>query len=102
MSDRDRPAAKPTPALIWCERPRGCSQTVELDGDGALKSGVTTMDLTRIAQMIDARLLTVYVGTVLPFGDARIAHEMMEGLRPNPRGKIVLNVGPRSDNIAPK
>ena len=53
---------------------------------------VTTMDLTRIAEMIDAGELTVNVGKVLPFGDARIAHEMMEGARPNVRGKIVLSV----------
>jgi NADPH:quinone reductase-like Zn-dependent oxidoreductase len=53
---------------------------------------VTTMDLTRIAEMIDSGELTVNAGKVLPFGDARIAHEMMEGTRPNVRGKIVLNV----------
>ncbi len=53
---------------------------------------VTTMDLTRIAEMIDAGELTVNVGKVLPFVDARIAHEMMEGQRPNVRGKIVLEV----------
>jgi len=51
---------------------------------------VTTMDLTRIAEMIDAGELTVNVGMVLPFADARVAHEMMEGARPNVRGKIVL------------
>jgi NADPH:quinone reductase-like Zn-dependent oxidoreductase len=53
---------------------------------------VTTMHLTRIAEMIDAGELTVNVGTVLPFADARIAHEMLEGVRPHPRGKIVLSV----------
>jgi NADPH:quinone reductase-like Zn-dependent oxidoreductase len=53
---------------------------------------VTTMHLTRIAEMIDAGELTVNVGQVLPFADARIAHEMLEGRRPHPRGKIVLSV----------
>jgi NADPH:quinone reductase-like Zn-dependent oxidoreductase len=53
---------------------------------------VTTMHLTRIAEMIDAGELTVNVGTVLPFADARIAHDMLEGVRPHPRGKIILNV----------
>jgi NADPH:quinone reductase-like Zn-dependent oxidoreductase len=53
---------------------------------------VATMHLTRLAEMIDAGELTVNVGTVLPFGDARIAHEMLEGARPHPRGKIVLAV----------
>jgi NADPH:quinone reductase-like Zn-dependent oxidoreductase len=56
---------------------------------------VTTMHLTRIAEMIDAGELSVNVGTVLPFADARIAHEILEGLRPHPRGKIILNVGAR-------
>jgi NADPH:quinone reductase-like Zn-dependent oxidoreductase len=56
---------------------------------------VTTMHLARIAEMIDAGELTVNVGTVLPFADARIAHEMLEGARPHPRGKIILNVSAR-------
>ena len=50
------------------------------------------MHLTRIAEMIDAGELAVNVGKVLPFADARLAHEMLEGARPHPRGKIVLNV----------
>jgi len=29
---------------------------------------------------------------VLPLDQARVAHEMLEGQRPNPRGKIVLDV----------
>jgi NADPH:quinone reductase-like Zn-dependent oxidoreductase len=51
---------------------------------------VTTMHLTRIAEMIDTGELKVNVGTVLPFAEAKIAHEMLEGARPHPRGKIVL------------
>jgi NADPH:quinone reductase-like Zn-dependent oxidoreductase len=54
---------------------------------------VTTMHLTRIAEMIEAGELTVNVGATLPFADARIAHEMLEGIRPRPRGKIILNIG---------
>jgi len=54
---------------------------------------VTTMHLTRLAETIDAGELTINVGKVLPFADARIAHEMLEGVRPHPRGKIVLSVG---------
>ena len=42
--------------------------------------------------MIDAGVLTVNVGAVLPLADARLAHEMLEGSRSRPRGKIVLNV----------
>jgi len=33
------------------------------------------------------------VGTVLPLAEARAAHEMLEGARPRPSGKIVLRVG---------
>ena len=54
---------------------------------------VTTMHLTRIAEMIDADELKVNIGKVLPFADARLAHEMLEGVRPHPPGKIILNVG---------
>jgi NADPH:quinone reductase-like Zn-dependent oxidoreductase len=53
---------------------------------------VTTLHLTRIAEMIDAGELRVNVGQVLPFAEARAAHEMLEGGRPHPQGKIVLNV----------
>jgi NADPH:quinone reductase-like Zn-dependent oxidoreductase len=43
--------------------------------------------------MIDAGELIVDVGVTLPLaGDAR-AHEMLEGLRQHPRGKIVLRTG---------
>jgi NADPH:quinone reductase-like Zn-dependent oxidoreductase len=44
-------------------------------------------------QVIDAGELRTNVGTVLPFTDARTAHEMLEGSRPHPRGKIVLSIG---------
>jgi NADPH:quinone reductase-like Zn-dependent oxidoreductase len=54
---------------------------------------VTTAHLTQIAAMIDAGDLAVNVGTVLPLADARVAHEMLEGSRSRPRGKIVLSVG---------
>jgi NADPH:quinone reductase-like Zn-dependent oxidoreductase len=54
---------------------------------------VTTAHLARIAAMIDAGDLTVNVGAVLPLANARAAHEMLEGSRSRPRGKIVLSVG---------
>jgi NADPH:quinone reductase-like Zn-dependent oxidoreductase len=54
---------------------------------------VTTAHLTQIAAMIDAGDLAVNVGTILPLADARVAHEMLEGSRSRPRGKIVLSVG---------
>lgn len=54
---------------------------------------VTTARLTQIAAMVDAGDLAVNVGTILPLADARVAHEMLEGLRSGRRGKIVLSVG---------
>jgi NADPH:quinone reductase-like Zn-dependent oxidoreductase len=51
---------------------------------------VTTRCLTQIAERLDARELRTRVGAVLPLGDARQAHEMLDGLRPKPQGKIVL------------
>ena len=54
---------------------------------------VTTAHLTQIAGMIDAGELIPHVGGVLALADARIAHEMLEGERPRPGGKIVLRVG---------
>ncbi len=53
---------------------------------------VTAESLRRIAEMIDAGELMTAVGAVLPLAEARQAHEMLEGLRPRPRGKIVLRV----------
>jgi NADPH:quinone reductase-like Zn-dependent oxidoreductase len=53
---------------------------------------VDTADLGNIAQALDRKTLRANVGTVLPLADARIAHEMMSGDRPHPRGKIVLRV----------
>jgi NADPH:quinone reductase-like Zn-dependent oxidoreductase len=53
---------------------------------------VTTRDLARIAGLIDAGSLRTRVGAVLPLDDAREAHLMLEGVRPRPKGKIVLAV----------
>jgi NADPH:quinone reductase-like Zn-dependent oxidoreductase len=53
---------------------------------------VTTPHLLRVAEMIDAGQLITNVGTILPLADARMAHEMLEGSRPHPRGKIVLGI----------
>jgi NADPH:quinone reductase-like Zn-dependent oxidoreductase len=54
---------------------------------------VTTERLTALARLIDAGTLITDVGAVLPLASARIAHEMLDGTRPRPRGKIVLRVG---------
>ena len=52
---------------------------------------VNTEDLEAVADLLDAQQLVVRIGQVLPLGDARQAHEMLEGLRPLPAGKVVLN-----------
>jgi NADPH:quinone reductase-like Zn-dependent oxidoreductase len=52
---------------------------------------VNTKDLEAVADLLDARQIAVRVGQVLPLAQARRAHEMLEGLRPLPAGKVVLN-----------
>lgn len=54
---------------------------------------VTTQRLKEIAGLIEAGTLRTRVGAVLPLADARDAHAMLERLRPQPKGKIVLAVG---------
>ncbi|HXV26134.1 MAG TPA: NADP-dependent oxidoreductase [Alphaproteobacteria bacterium] len=54
---------------------------------------VTSRHLAEIAVLIDDGKLRTRVGAVLPLADAREAHFMLEGLRPQPKGKIVLSVG---------
>jgi NADPH:quinone reductase-like Zn-dependent oxidoreductase len=48
---------------------------------------------TRIGAMVDADEIVTSVGAVLPLAELRTAHEMMEGMRSRPRGKIVLKTG---------
>jgi NADPH:quinone reductase-like Zn-dependent oxidoreductase len=57
---------------------------------GFILVDVTTPALAKIASLVDEGKVSVAVGTVLPLDQLRIAHEMMEGMRPKPRGKIVL------------
>lgn len=51
---------------------------------------VTTSNLAEITRLLDAGELKTHVGAVLPLSQAREAHLMLEGLRPKPKGKIVL------------
>jgi NADPH:quinone reductase-like Zn-dependent oxidoreductase len=53
---------------------------------------VTTAGLDRIAAMLQRGTLKTTIGAVLPLASARTAHEMLEGTRPHPRGKIVLRI----------
>jgi len=55
---------------------------------------VTTRHLAQIAGLIDGGKLRTRVGVVLPLAEAREAHLILEGVRPYPKGKIVLAVGP--------
>jgi NADPH:quinone reductase-like Zn-dependent oxidoreductase len=53
---------------------------------------VTSQYLTEIARLVDGGKLRTNVGAVLPLADAREAHFMLERVRPQPKGKIVLAV----------
>jgi NADPH:quinone reductase-like Zn-dependent oxidoreductase len=49
--------------------------------------------LTRIGALLAARKIEGRLGPTLPLGEARRAHEMLDGLVPRPPGKILLAVG---------
>jgi NADPH:quinone reductase-like Zn-dependent oxidoreductase len=53
---------------------------------------VTSQYLAEIARLVDGGELRTNVGAVLPLADARDAHFMLERVRPQPKGKIVLAV----------
>jgi NADPH:quinone reductase-like Zn-dependent oxidoreductase len=48
--------------------------------------------LARIAGMIEAGALVPSIGGILPLAELRVAHEMLDGVRKRPRGKLVLRV----------
>jgi NADPH:quinone reductase-like Zn-dependent oxidoreductase len=54
---------------------------------------VTRRSLAEIARCLDGGDLRTNVGAVLPLAEAREAHRMLEGMRPRPKGKIVLAIG---------
>jgi NADPH:quinone reductase-like Zn-dependent oxidoreductase len=56
---------------------------------------VTSSRLAQIAALLDDGELRTHVGAVLPLRDASEAHLMLEHLRLQPKGKIVLAVGSR-------
>ena len=53
---------------------------------------VTTAALSGIAERLADGRLNVDIGIALPLEEVRIAHEMLDGRRPKPRGKIVLTM----------
>jgi NADPH:quinone reductase-like Zn-dependent oxidoreductase len=58
---------------------------------------VNSATLARIGAMIGAGELAPFVGTALPFAEVRAAHEMLDGARPHPAGKIILDLGRGAD-----
>jgi NADPH:quinone reductase-like Zn-dependent oxidoreductase len=54
---------------------------------------VSSAALYQLSELLGAGKLKARVGAILPLAEARVAHEMLEGVRPRPRGKIVLRVG---------
>jgi NADPH:quinone reductase-like Zn-dependent oxidoreductase len=54
---------------------------------------VTRPYLTEIARLVDSGKLKTNIGAVLALAQAREAHFMLEGARPQPKGKVVLAVG---------
>ena len=52
---------------------------------------VNTEDLKAVADFLDTQEFVVRIGEVLPLGEARRAHEMLDGLRPLPPGRVVLD-----------
>jgi NADPH:quinone reductase-like Zn-dependent oxidoreductase len=53
---------------------------------------VNSATLDSVRALFDDGRLRTWVGTILPFVEARRAHEMMAGTVPHPAGKIVLEV----------
>jgi NADPH:quinone reductase-like Zn-dependent oxidoreductase len=56
---------------------------------------VTSDHLKKIADLIDHEGLKTRVGAVLSLSEAREAHYILEGLRPQPNGKVVLTLDGR-------
>jgi NADPH:quinone reductase-like Zn-dependent oxidoreductase len=52
----------------------------------------TTYGLQEISDLIDRGALTTRVGTVMSLAEAQVAHQMLDGIKPYVRGKIVLIV----------
>lgn len=67
-----------------------------------IRAGFFIVDVDRpclegLAPLFDTGVLAATVGVALPLDQARLAHEMLDGMRPRPHGKIVLVPGARSD-----
>ena len=74
--------ARPDPSLLEEAAVRGVFFYVD----------VKTAGLAHLARSLDQGDLKTRVGDVLPLRQAQTAHQMLDGLRPRPSGKIVLEV----------
>jgi NADPH:quinone reductase-like Zn-dependent oxidoreductase len=93
MQARSFAALKPGGALISAVSPPDQALAAARDVRACFfLADVTTAGLARVAAMIETGGLATSVGAILPLAAARVAHEMLEGRRPRPRGKIVLHV----------
>ena len=68
-----------------------------MDGANAVRQfliahNVPEEQVQTVWEAIDSGKLRTRVGAVLPLADAREAHLMLERIRPQPKGKIVLAV----------
>lgn len=81
------------------------------DAEAAARAGVraafflvdvTTARLARITELLDDGTLEPCVGAVLPLAACREAHEMLEGQRPRPTGRIVFRIGGATAPRAPR
>ena len=59
---------------------------------------VTTAALMQLGALLDEGKLRTRLGPILPLDQARNAHEMLDGIRQRPPGKIVLAIGSRADS----
>lgn len=77
------------------------------DQDVAKKYGVTAMFflvdvtsqvLTAIAKQIDEGGITTNVGPIFQLAEVKDVHEILEGKRPRPGGKIVITMAPKAQS----
>lgn len=59
---------------------------------GSFGRGCRVRSRRQIGALLEQGATTVEVGPVLPLASVRLAHAMLDGERPRPRGKIVLRL----------
>ena len=53
---------------------------------------VNTASLNSITALVEAGTLTTRLGAILQLSEVRLAHEVLDGIRQRPNGKIVLHI----------